>query len=49
MWKHADYVGNFHAILLYDKATAGEREKAEELVHNMVQRALRMEGTCTGK
>lgn len=39
--------GNFHAIILYDEAT--ERAKAEELVHNMVKRAIEAEGTCTGE
>ena len=33
---------------LYDKSVPGERRKAEELVHSMVDRALEMEGTCTG-
>jgi hypothetical protein len=33
---------------LYDKKVPGERRKAEELVHSMVDRALEMEGTCTG-
>jgi len=33
---------------LYDKSVPGERRKAEELVHSMVDTALEMEGTCTG-
>jgi hypothetical protein len=35
-------------IRLYDKAAKGERRKAEELVHSMVDTAIEMEGTCTG-
>lgn len=38
--------GNFHAILLYDAASRGT---AEGVVHRMVERALEMEGTCTGE
>jgi FAD/FMN-containing dehydrogenase len=33
---------------LYDKSTPGERRKAEHLVHEMVDNAIEMEGTCTG-
>ena len=35
-------------IRLYDKSTPGERRKAEQLVHEMVENAIEMEGTCTG-
>ena len=35
-------------LRLYDKSVPGERRKAEELVHSMVDTALQMEGTCTG-
>jgi D-lactate dehydrogenase (cytochrome) len=38
--------GNFHAIILYNKAQHGI---AEELVHRMVKRAIEMEGTATGE
>jgi len=38
--------GNFHTILLYNDS---ERQKAEELVHRMVKRAIEMEGTATGE
>ncbi|KAF2765201.1 hypothetical protein EJ03DRAFT_319812 [Teratosphaeria nubilosa] len=38
--------GNFHTILLYNDA---EYEKAEHLVHQMVKRAIEMEGTATGE
>ncbi|KAL8281364.1 hypothetical protein RQP46_006398 [Phenoliferia psychrophenolica] len=39
--------GNFHALLLYK--TAEELEKVEGLVHRMVERAQRLDGTCTGE
>lgn len=39
--------GNFHESILYDRNVAGEREKVEKCVKNMVNRALEMEGTCT--
>ena len=38
--------GNFHAIILYNKA---QHSIAEELVHRMVKRAIEMEGTATGE
>ncbi|EER44528.1 D-lactate dehydrogenase [Histoplasma capsulatum H143] len=38
--------GNFHAILLYNKA---ERETVEGVIHRMVKRAVEMEGTVTGE
>lgn len=41
--------GNFHESIMYDKTVPGEREKVEACVHNMVNRALNMEGTCTGE
>ncbi|KAM0751434.1 hypothetical protein T439DRAFT_325571 [Meredithblackwellia eburnea MCA 4105] len=39
--------GNFHALLLY--SNDDEFKKVEGLVHRMVERAQRMEGTCTGE
>lgn len=39
--------GNFHESIMYDRTVPGEREKVEQCVKNMVQRALEMEGTCT--
>ncbi|GAA5826536.1 hypothetical protein JCM3770_006374 [Rhodotorula araucariae] len=39
--------GNFHALLLF--RTAEELVKVERLVHNMVERAQRMDGTATGE
>ncbi|TID26313.1 glycolate oxidase subunit GlcD [Venturia nashicola] len=41
--------GNFHAILLFDPAKPEEARKAETLVHDMVKRAIEMEGTATGE
>ena len=38
--------GNFHTILLYNDK---EYDIAEHLVHNMVKRAIEMEGTATGE
>jgi D-lactate dehydrogenase (cytochrome) len=39
--------GNFHESIMYDSKKAGEKEKVEKCVKNMVDRALAMEGTCT--
>ena len=41
--------GNFHVGYLLDPAIPAERDMAERLSHQLVQRALRMEGTCTGE
>ncbi|EPE24293.1 FAD-linked oxidase, C-terminal [Glarea lozoyensis ATCC 20868] len=41
--------GNFHESILYDSRVKGEKEKVERCVKNMVNRALEMEGTCTGE
>jgi D-lactate dehydrogenase (cytochrome) len=41
--------GNFHVGFLLDPNIAQERETAERLSHQLVQRALRLEGTCTGE
>ncbi|GAB1203976.1 hypothetical protein APSETT445_002624 [Aspergillus pseudonomiae] len=38
--------GNFHAMLLFND---GQRKVAESVVHNMVKRAVEMEGTVTGE
>lgn len=38
--------GNAHSFILYSKEQHG---KVEELVHNMIRRALQFEGTCTGE
>jgi D-lactate dehydrogenase (cytochrome) len=41
--------GNFHFGYLIDPNDADERAKAEALNHALVERALRLEGTCTGE
>ncbi|KAF2127877.1 hypothetical protein P153DRAFT_342800 [Dothidotthia symphoricarpi CBS 119687] len=39
--------GNFHSIILYNRNT--EHAKAKLLVHDMVKRAIELEGTATGE
>ncbi|PQE13444.1 glycolate oxidase protein [Rutstroemia sp. NJR-2017a WRK4] len=41
--------GNFHESIMYNSNVAGEKEKVEKCVKNMVVRALQMEGTVTGE
>ncbi|WP_435870104.1 FAD-binding oxidoreductase [Eleftheria terrae] len=41
--------GNFHVGYLIDPASAEERELAERLNRQLVSRAIRLEGTCTGE
>ena len=41
--------GNFHFGYLIDPNSAAERQTAEELNHKLVERALALEGTCTGE
>lgn len=41
--------GNFHSSLLYDARDPRQREAVAKCVHDMVDRALEMEGTCTGE
>ncbi|KAK3044232.1 hypothetical protein LTS18_001833 [Coniosporium uncinatum] len=41
--------GNFHESILYNNKDPVERARVEECVHRMVDRALAMEGTCTGE
>lgn len=41
--------GNFHVGYLIDPQKPEERELAERLNHQLVSRALRLEGTCTGE
>ena len=41
--------GNFHIAYLIDPAIAAERDTAERLNNTLVQRALSMQGTCTGE
>jgi len=41
--------GNFHLTLLVDMGEAEEIKRAKDLLERLVQRALSMEGTCTGE
>ena len=41
--------GNFHLVVLFDPARAGERAKAEGLAARVSTRAIAMGGTCTGE
>jgi len=41
--------GNFHLAYLIDPAVPAERELAERLNRQMVARALRLDGTCSGE
>lgn len=41
--------GNFHIGYLIDPEDAGERERAEQLNRQLVERALALDGTCTGE
>ena len=39
--------GNFHESIMYDRRDPNERRAIEKCVHDMVDRALEMDGTCT--
>lgn len=41
--------GNFHTLILVDPADAAEIERAEALNRRIVERALALDGTCTGE
>ncbi|GFF37335.1 D-lactate dehydrogenase [cytochrome], mitochondrial [Aspergillus udagawae] len=41
--------GNFHSSIMYDRKDADQMERVEKVVHDMVDRALEMEGSCTGE
>jgi D-lactate dehydrogenase (cytochrome) len=41
--------GNFHLSILVDMADADELRRTEVLLERLVERALAMEGTCTGE
>jgi len=41
--------GNFHLILLFDPASAVERQAARDVVRRLVERALSYGGTCSGE
>jgi D-lactate dehydrogenase (cytochrome) len=41
--------GNFHVTMLVDMADAGEVAQAQAVHERMIERALSMDGTCTGE
>jgi D-lactate dehydrogenase (cytochrome) len=41
--------GNFHLVILIDPASQADLEEAKAINSRLVQRALAMEGTCTGE
>jgi D-lactate dehydrogenase (cytochrome) len=41
--------GNFHMLLLIDRNDAGEVARAEEFLARLAERAVAMDGTCTGE
>ncbi|OKL63036.1 hypothetical protein UA08_01931 [Talaromyces atroroseus] len=41
--------GNFHSSILYNRKNREETERVEKVVHDMVDRAIEMEGSCTGE
>ena len=41
--------GNFHVMALVDPGDPNEMTAAEEMNHRLVERALAMDGTCTGE
>jgi D-lactate dehydrogenase (cytochrome) len=41
--------GNFHATIMFDPEKPGDLEEAKRLSHNMVHRAIALDGTCTGE
>jgi D-lactate dehydrogenase (cytochrome) len=41
--------GNFHGSLLYDARDPAQREAVAKCVHDMVDRAIEMDGTCSGE
>jgi D-lactate dehydrogenase (cytochrome) len=41
--------GNFQESIMYDERNPEDVAKIKKVVHDMVDRALDMEGTCTGE
>ncbi|KAK1927369.1 FAD-linked oxidase-like protein [Papiliotrema laurentii] len=41
--------GNFHSALIFDPKIPGEFEKVDAAAHRMVERAIALDGTCTGE
>ncbi len=50
-WTMLGHVGdsNFHVLMMIDPNSDSEREAAERLNHRLVQRAIALDGTCTGE
>jgi len=41
--------GNFHTLILLDNEDADERRRAQTFIDRLTERAIAMEGTCTGE
>lgn len=41
--------GNFHAVILIDNDNEDERRRAREVIDRLAERAIAMDGTCTGE
>jgi D-lactate dehydrogenase (cytochrome) len=41
--------GNFHVMMLVDPDSHDEMEAADDIAHRLVERAIEMDGTCTGE
>ena len=41
--------GNFHLVILVDPQSGAEIAEAEAINHRVVERAIAMDGTCTGE
>lgn len=41
--------GNFHVIMVFDPDDAGELQRCEALNRRLIERALSMQGTCSGE
>jgi D-lactate dehydrogenase (cytochrome) len=41
--------GNFHTQPMFHRSDPGEMAAVEEFLHRLAERAIRMEGTCTGE
>lgn len=39
--------GNFHSSILYSRKNPEETARVEKVVHDMVDRAIEMDGSCT--
>jgi D-lactate dehydrogenase (cytochrome) len=41
--------GNFHAVILVNPEDPAEVQRAEEVAHRLAERAIAMNGSCTGE